>query len=176
MCWNETEEQGTEGMCDLPDKSTHTNAQSKTLPCWTGQPPHRAAQPHTNALILMSDFGLILISNCIKFLDIIHDINVKICKHMFDLNVKHRTIWMWLTLILTSILPDEMASGSDSESLYLVERMGRSNIGPTFGHVVIYYLPGCARMDRKSHWVNSTYNYLWCLTKTSPRDCFPGSY
>ena len=46
---------------------------------------------------------------------------------------------MWLTLILTSILPDEMASGSDSESLYLVERMGRSNIGPIFGHVVIYY-------------------------------------
>ena len=32
---------------------------------------------------------------------------------------------MWLTLILTSILPDEMASGSDSESLHLVERMGR---------------------------------------------------
>ena len=102
-------------------------------------PTQSRTQPHTNALILMSDFGLILISNCIKFLDIIHDINVKICKHMFDLNVKHRTIWMWLTLILTSILPDEMASGSDSESLYLVERMGRSNIGPIFGHVVIYY-------------------------------------
>ena len=58
---------------------------------------------------------------------------------MFDLNVKHRTVCMWLTLILTSILPDEMASGSDSESLYLVERMGRSIIGPIFGHVVIYY-------------------------------------
>ena len=83
---------------------------------------------------------------------------------------------MWLTLILTSILPDEMASGSDSESLYLVERMGRSIIGPIFGHVVIYYLPGCARLDRESHWVNVTYKYLWCLAKTTPRDCFPGSY
>ena len=47
VCWNETEEQRTEGMSDLPDKSTHTNAQSRTLPCWTGQPPHRAAHNRT---------------------------------------------------------------------------------------------------------------------------------
>ena len=89
VCWNETEEQRTEGARDVTHMNTHTNAQWNRPPGWRGQSPTQSrTQPRTNAMILISNLHLSLTSNISKNLDINHDINIKVCKHMIEFNIK----------------------------------------------------------------------------------------
>ena len=89
VCWNETEEQRTEGARDVTHMNTHTNAQWNRPPGSRGQSPTQSrTQPRTNAMILISNLHLSLTSNISKSLDINHDINIKVCKHMIEFNIK----------------------------------------------------------------------------------------